>query len=40
MSEWAWVALGFGITYAGMGAYLYSLRHRAGAVRRHLGRLP
>ena len=37
MSEWAWVALGFGITYGAMTAYLISLRHRAKVVRRRLG---
>lgn len=40
MSEWAWVALGFGITYGAMGGYLLALRRRAAAVRRSLGRLP
>ena len=39
MPEWGWVALGFGITYAAMGGYLVSLRHRAALVRRRLGRL-
>ena len=39
MSEWAWVALGFGITYGAMGGYLLTLRHRAAAVRRSLGQL-
>lgn len=37
MSEWAWVALGFGITYGAMAGYLFSLRHRTAAVRRRLG---
>ncbi len=37
MSDWAWVALGFGITYGAMGGYLLSLRQRTVAVRRGLG---
>ena len=40
MSEWAWVALGFGITYGAMGGYVLSLRHRTGAAGRRLGPLP
>ena len=39
MSEWGWVALGFGITYGAMGGYLLTLRHRAAAVRRRLEQL-
>lgn len=39
MSEWAWVALGFGITYGAMGGYLLTLRRRAAAVRRSVGQL-
>ena len=39
MSEWAWVALGFGITYGAMGGYVLSLRRRTGAVNRRLGAL-
>jgi hypothetical protein len=37
VSEWAWVGLGFGITYGAMGGYLLMLRHRVAAVRRSLG---
>jgi hypothetical protein len=37
VSEWAWVALGFGITYGAMGCYLLSLRQRTTTVRRRLG---
>lgn len=37
MSEWAWVALGFGITYGAMGSYAYALSRRAAAVGRRLG---
>lgn len=37
MSEWAWVALGFGITYSAIGSYVFALRHRAAAVGRSLG---
>ena len=37
MSEWAWVVLGFGITYGAMGGYLLSLRQRTITVRRGLG---
>ena len=37
MSDWAWVALGFGITYGAMGGYLLSLRQRTITVRRGLG---
>lgn len=36
MSEWGWVALGFGITYGAMGGYLLTLRQRAATVRRRL----
>jgi len=39
VSEWAWVVLGFGITYGAMGGYVLSLRHRTRAVDRRLGRL-
>ena len=39
MSEWAWVALGFGITYGATGGYLLTLRHRTAAVRRTVGQL-
>ena len=37
MSEWAWVALGFGITYGAMGGYVLSLRRRTAAATRRLG---
>lgn len=36
MSEWAWVALGFLLMYAGIGAYLLSLRVRSDRVRHDL----
>ena len=39
MSEWGWVALGFGITYGAMGGYLLTLRRRAAAVRQRLEQL-
>jgi hypothetical protein len=39
VSEWAWVVLGFGITYGAMGGYLLILRRRTAAVRRSLGQL-
>ena len=39
MSEWGWVALGFGVTYGAMGGYVLALRRRAGAVRRRLEQL-
>ena len=39
MSEWTWVALGFGITYGATGGYLLTLRHRTAAVRRNLRQL-
>lgn len=39
MSEWAWVALGFGITYGAVGSYLLVLRRRAAAVGRRLEQL-
>lgn len=39
MSEWAWVTLGFGITYTAMGGYLLMLRHRAAIVRARLEQL-
>lgn len=28
MSDWAWITLGYGITYAAVGGYLALLRHR------------
>lgn len=37
MSEWAWVTLGFGITYGAMGGYVLSLRRRTVAITRRLG---
>ena len=37
MSEWAWVALGFGITYGAMGTYPMTLRRRTRSVARRLG---
>ena len=37
VSEWAWVALGFAITYGAMGGYVLSLRRRTAAVDRRLG---
>ena len=39
MSEWVWVALGFGITYGAIGGYVFTLRRRTGAVERRLGPL-
>ena len=39
VSEWAWVTLGFGITYGAMGGYLLTLRRRTNAVDRRQGRL-
>lgn len=39
MSEWGWVALGFGITYGAMGGYLLTLLRRAATVRRRLEQL-
>ena len=40
MGEWAWVALGFGITYGAMGGYVVTLRRRTRAVARRLEQSP
>jgi hypothetical protein len=37
MSEWSWVALGFGVTYGAMGSYSLWLRHRLSAALRRAG---
>lgn len=37
MSDWAWVALGYGITYSSIALYLLFLHRRAARVRRHSG---
>ncbi len=34
MSEWAWVAIGFAITFGTLGGYTLRLRLRAEALRR------
>ena len=36
MSDWGWVALGFGTAYASMGGYLLVLRARAARTRQML----
>ncbi|SEP53535.1 CcmD family protein [Amycolatopsis saalfeldensis] len=33
MSEWAWVAIGFVITFATLAGYTFRLRRRAEAIR-------
>lgn len=36
VSDWGWVALGFGTAYASIGTYLLVLRARAARVRQLL----
>lgn len=33
MSEWVWVAVGYGVAYGSLAGYLLVLRHRWSAVR-------
>lgn len=33
MTEWAWVALGYGLTFAALAGYVVSLSRRAARVR-------
>ncbi|WP_255567136.1 hypothetical protein [Pseudonocardia sp. KRD291] len=37
MADWAWVALGYGITGSAVISYLVSLHYRAARVQRHCG---
>lgn len=39
MADWGWVATGFAIAYVGVAVYVWSLRARAGRVRRQLEEL-
>ena len=39
MSEWAWVALGFGVTYGAMGGYAVWLRQRLSDANRRIGKI-
>lgn len=36
MSEWAWVTLGFGVTYGAMSSYAIWLRHRLSEATRRI----
>jgi hypothetical protein len=36
VADWAWVALGYGVAYGGLAAYLLTLRRRLKAARREL----
>lgn len=33
MSDWGWVAAGFGVAYGSIAVYLVTLRHRTGRLR-------
>ena len=37
MSDWSWVAVGFGIAYGGVAGYVLALLRRARRVRRQRG---
>ena len=39
MSEWAWVALGFGVAYGAMGGYAVWLRHRLNDLNRRIEKI-
>ncbi|WP_255411561.1 MULTISPECIES: hypothetical protein [unclassified Blastococcus] len=39
MSEWAWVALGFGVTYGAMSGYAVWLQHRLSGVNRRIEKI-